>query len=97
MNVSSQPADTGAVDLEAELRRLRQRVSELETELVETRAWAHRAVAHAQEQTYWLERWAVDLNALMERPGASELRAAARFLRPAVRWLRRMRRLLRRR
>ena len=30
----------------------------------------------AQERTYWLDRWHLDLNALMRRPGAAELRAS---------------------
>jgi hypothetical protein len=74
----------------AEIERLRARVAELEEELVEVQAWANRTVGLAQERVYWLDRWHIDLNALMKRRGASELRATVR----AVRWVyRRLRRL----
>lgn len=46
---------------------------------------AHRALADAQDRSYWLDRWGVDLNALMRRPGASELRATVRAVRGAKR------------
>ena len=56
----------------------------------------HEALAAAQDRSYWLDRWQLDLNALMGRPGASELRAAIRALRSVYRalytafhWLRR--------
>ena len=38
-------------------------------------ARANAAVAAAQERAYWLERWHLDLNALMRRPGAARVRA----------------------
>ena len=41
-----------------------------------TRLWRPRRTS-----SYWLERWQVDLNELMRRPGASEARAAVRALR----------------
>ena len=44
-------------------------------------ASANAAVAEWQERAYWLDRWHLDLNALMRRPGASELRAALRAVR----------------
>jgi hypothetical protein len=78
---------------EAEVERLRARVRELEDELAEVSAWAHRAVAEAQEKTYWLDRWQLDLNALMRHRAADSLRAAAR----GARWVyRRVRRFQRR-
>ena len=46
-------------------------------------AKANAAVAAAQERAYWLERWHVDLNALMRKPGAAQFRALLR----AVRWV----------
>jgi hypothetical protein len=56
----------------------------------------HEALAAAQDRSYWLDRWQLDLNALMQRPGASEVRAAIRALRAVYRtlytafqWLRR--------
>ena len=78
---------------EAEVEQLRARVRELEDELAEVSAWAHRAVAEAQDKTYWLDRWHVDFNALMRHRAADWLRAIAR----GVRWVfRRARRLQRR-
>lgn len=74
----------------AEIERLRARVRSLEDELIEVQAWAHRVVAEAQDKTYWLDRWNVDLNALMRRRGASEFRAAVRVVRSVVRAIRRL-------
>ncbi|HYJ00537.1 MAG TPA: hypothetical protein VEX36_12780 [Thermoleophilaceae bacterium] len=53
----------------------------IEREHVEQLARAHAALAAAQDRSYWLDRWGVDLNALMRRPGASRLRALLRWLR----------------
>jgi hypothetical protein len=39
------------------------------------------ALAAAQDRSYWLDRWGLDLNALMRRRGASELVTALRALR----------------
>ena len=50
-------------------------------------ARAHAAIAAAQDKSYWLDRWHVDLNALMRRRGAGELRAAIRVLRAVYRAL----------
>jgi len=69
----------------AELLALRARVAELERERAEELARASAAVAAAQERSYWLDRWHIDLNALMERPGAAELRALLRVARAVVR------------
>ena len=44
----------------------------------------------AQERLYWLDRWHLDLNALMQRRGAAEVRAAIRAVRAVVRFLRRL-------
>lgn len=77
-----------------ELARLHAEVDRLERELAETEAWANRVVVAAQEKTYWLDRWGVDLNALMARPAADRLRAGARSLRgvyrAALSWRRRI-------
>jgi hypothetical protein len=78
----------------AEVEWLRARVDELEAELVEISARSNAAVAAAQAQTYWLERWHLDLNALMEKPGAAEFRALLRFTRAIARRLRRVKRRL---
>jgi hypothetical protein len=72
-------------EIEAENERLRARVAALESELVETQARTNAAVAQWQERAYWLDRLHIDLNRLMERPGANELRLALRALR-AVFW-----------
>jgi hypothetical protein len=60
---------------------LRQRLEALEREHVEQVARANAALAAAQDRSYWLDRWGVDLNELMRRPGASELLTAMRALR----------------
>lgn len=83
-------------DLQAENELLRARVAALESELVEVQARANAAVGQWQERAYWLDRWHLDLNALMRRPGASELRAALRAIRSVVWTLRRIKRRLRR-
>lgn len=88
-------ADTETdIDLHGEIVRLRTRVAELEAQLVEVEDWANKAVAAAQDRLYWLDRWHIDLNRVMERPGASELRAALRGLRALYRWWKRLERQL---
>lgn len=82
------------VDERAELDALRARVGELERERAEQVARANAAVAALQERIYWLDRWHVDLNALMARPGAAELRAAVRIVRGVIRRVRRFKRRL---
>jgi hypothetical protein len=81
--------------LQAEAERLRARVSSLEAELVETQARANAAVAEWQERAYWLDRWHVDLNAVMRRPGAAQLRGALRGVRAVTRVFRQAKRRLR--
>jgi hypothetical protein len=72
-------------DEAAELARLRARIAALEDELLEVQSRANSAVAAAQDRAYWLERWHVDLNDLMRRPGAKELRAVLRVIRAVAR------------
>jgi hypothetical protein len=79
---------------QAEIERLRARVAALEAELVEQAARTERIVAQAQERTYWLDRWHLDLNALMRKPGASEFRALVRGARFFVRGLKKVKRTL---
>ena len=83
-----------AQDLQAENERLQGRVRELEAELVEVQARANAAVAEWQERAYWLDRWHVDLNALMRKPGAAEFRAGLRAVRSVARFFKRLRRSL---
>lgn len=81
-------------EIEAENESLRARIAALETELVEVQARANAAVGEWQERAYWLDRLHLDLNKLMERPGANEARLALRAVR-AVFWrIRRMKRRL---
>lgn len=75
-------------DLHQEIAQLRARVAQLERELVDQRERYQRIVAESQERLYWLDRWHVDLNALMRKPGADEFRAAVRAARAVVRRLR---------
>jgi hypothetical protein len=51
----------------------------IEREHVEQLARAHAALAEAQDRSYWLDRWGIDLNALMRRPGARWVRWALRL------------------
>jgi hypothetical protein len=55
------------VEEQTELEELRARVAELERELAERTERANAAVAAAQERLYWLDRWRIDLDALMQR------------------------------
>jgi hypothetical protein len=70
-----------------ELDALRARVVALEEQSTHQAAKANAAVAAAQDRSYWLDRWNVDLNAVMRRRGASEARAALRALRSVYRLL----------
>jgi hypothetical protein len=76
------------VDERAELEALRSRVGQLERERAEQIAAATAAVAAAQERAYWLDRWHLDLNALMRRRGAAEFRATIRIVRGGIRKVR---------
>jgi hypothetical protein len=82
------------MDERAELESLRVRVRELERERAEQIAASNAAVAALQERVYWLDRWHLDLNALMKRPGAAEFRSAVRIARGAIRTVRRAKRKL---
>jgi hypothetical protein len=79
---------------QAELEALRARVAALEAERQEEAARAAAAVAAVQERAYWLDRWHLDLNALMAKPGAAEARTAVRVARVPVRRLRLLKRRL---
>jgi hypothetical protein len=95
-DVAPAESPSSPTDAEQEILRLRARVAALEDELFEVQAQANAAVAHWQERAYWLERWHLDLNALMRRRGAAELRALLRAMRSVKRRLvRAKRRILR--
>jgi hypothetical protein len=81
-------------DERAELEALRRRVAVLEEELHEQARRTNAAIAAAQERAYWLDRWRIDLNAIMARPAAGRVRAAARAVRAPLRVLRRIKRRL---
>jgi hypothetical protein len=70
---------------DAQLRALQERVEALEQERALEIARANAALAAAQDRSYWLDRWGLDLNALMRRRGASELLTAMRAVRLIVR------------
>jgi hypothetical protein len=81
-------------DERAELEALRARVSALEAERAEEMARASAAIAAAQERAYWLDRWHLDLNALMATTWGARFRAAMRLARVPVRQLRSAKRRL---
>jgi hypothetical protein len=81
--------------LQAEVEHLRERVAALESELVQVQAHANDAVAAWQDRAYWLDRWHLDLNALMRRPATARVRATLRAIRSPVRLLRRALRAVR--
>jgi cob(I)alamin adenosyltransferase len=81
-------------DQQTELEQLRARVAALEAELVTQAERAERAVAAAQERAYWLDRWHLDLNALMRKPGAAQFRTLVRTARTVVRGLKKIKRTL---
>ncbi len=82
--------DRAHQELAAENERLRARIDALEAELVEVQARTNAAVARWQDRAYWLDRWHLDLNALMRRRGAAEARAALRAMRSVVRAYKRL-------
>ncbi len=69
--------------LKEEIEFLRARVEELESELLAVQERANAAVAEWQERAYWLDRLHIDLNAVMRRPGANQLRLALKAVRAA--------------
>lgn len=83
-------------DEKPEMDALQRRLETLERERAEETARANAALAAAQDRLYWLDRWHLDLNAMMQRRGAAELRAVVRGARKGVRGYRRLRARLRR-
>jgi hypothetical protein len=86
--------DVSTDQRDAELVALRARVAELEAELHDQAVRTAGLVAEAQEKLYWLERWHVDLDKLMARPGAVPALEALRGARGVVRAARRLKRRL---
>jgi hypothetical protein len=83
--MSGHRTDTEDPETQSEIDRLRALVDQLEGQLAEVEMWANRAIVEAQEKTYWLDRWHLDLNALMRRPAAYRIRAAGRVTRSVYR------------
>jgi hypothetical protein len=65
---------------EEDVQALRARIAALEIELAERTERASAAVAAAEDRAYWLDRWHLDLNAVMEHPIALRAHDAARAL-----------------
>ena len=80
---------------DAEIASLRSRVAELEQELEEQARRSARVVAESQEKLYWLERWGVDLDRVMTKPGAGLALEAAKGIRGVLRALKKLARRLR--
>jgi hypothetical protein len=80
--------------LQAENELLRARVAALESELVEVQASTNAAIGRWQERAYWLDRLHLDLNKLMERPGANEVRLTLRAVRSVIWRIKRLKRRL---
>jgi hypothetical protein len=76
-----------------EVRRLQQRVTELERELATQAARTNALVAEAQRRTYWLDRLNLDLDMTLGRP---PIRLALLGALGAVRRIRRLRGRIRR-
>jgi hypothetical protein len=80
---------------QTEIERLRARVAALEDERDELLRRTAATVAAAQERAYWLDRWHLDLNALMANPWAGRVRGLARTVRGPIRALRLLKRRFR--
>jgi hypothetical protein len=63
---------------------LRARVAELEAQLERHAQQTAALVAECQEKLYWLERWHIDLDRVMRKPGAIPLLNALRSSRQVV-------------
>jgi uncharacterized coiled-coil protein SlyX len=79
---------------EAELAALRARVAELEDQLAQQAQATAALVAEAQDKLYWLERWHVDLDRVMRKPGAVQALDTLRGARRLVWSLRKLKRRL---
>ena len=81
-----------AFEQRTEVEQLRARVTELERELAERTRRATAAVAHAEDRLYWLDRWQIDLNRVMETRAGQTVFVAANLLRRTTRLAGRARR-----
>jgi hypothetical protein len=71
--MSTKPTTEPAGERRGEVEELRERVAALEHQLADRAARTNEALAAAQARTYWLDRWHLDLNALMRRPAMVRL------------------------
>jgi hypothetical protein len=60
------PVPGAGVDQQSELEELRARVAQLERELADRTERANAAVAAAEARLYWVDRWKVDLDEVMQ-------------------------------
>ena len=58
------------------------RIAELESENAALAARTNAEVAAAQEQTYWLQRWQVDIDSVAARPAGARVLALLRRVAP---------------
>jgi hypothetical protein len=87
--------ESTAGDRDTEITALRARVAELETQLEQHQRDTAQLVARSQDKLYWLERWHVDLDRVMAKPGAVPALEALRASRGVVWSFRRFVRRLR--
>ncbi|PTL59898.1 hypothetical protein [Paraconexibacter algicola] len=80
--------DSTTVTESDEVLALRARVAELEAQLAEQSRATNALVARSQEKLYWLERWNVDLDRVMAKPGAIPALEALKSVRSVIRWVR---------
>jgi hypothetical protein len=91
--MSDQHPETAPADgTTTEVVILRARVAELEAQLAEQARATNALVARSQEKLYWLERWHVDLDSVMRKPGAEQALELMKKARAAVRSARRVKR-----
>jgi len=88
--LSSEPT----IDRDAEVAALHARVAGLEAELAEQARRTASIVAEAQEKLYWLERWQIDLDVVMRKPGAVPALETLKRVRALTRRLRKLKRRL---
>jgi uncharacterized coiled-coil protein SlyX len=69
---------------DAEIAALRARVADLEAQLAEQARSTAQLVAVSQDKLYWLERWHVDLDRVMRKPGAIQALDTLRASRKVV-------------
>ena len=78
----------------SEVEELRARVAELEQQLAEQARATNAIVARSQQELYWLERWHVDINALMQHRAPHLALGVLKGAREAIRFAKKTRRKL---